>query len=98
MNGAENNATVSTPDLASTAQSASAARRAVEPDAWAAFSAHWPEYLMEAGLLGAFMVSACIFGVLFRFPQSPVVRAVPSEFLQHLLGGIAMGLTALSIF
>ena len=23
---------------------------------------HWPEYLMEAGLLGAFMLSACLFG------------------------------------
>ena len=26
--------------------------------------AHWPEYLMEAALLGAFMVSACVFGIL----------------------------------
>jgi aquaporin Z len=98
MNGAENNANVSTPNLASTAQSVSAARRAVEPGARAALLAHWPEYVMEAGLLGAFMVSACAFGVLLGFPRSPVVRAVPTAFLRQMLGGLAMGLTALSIF
>src|SRR4051794_25832282 len=25
---------------------------------------HWPEYLMEGGELGIFMISACIFGAL----------------------------------
>jgi aquaporin Z len=53
---------------------------------------------MEAGLLGAFMVSACSFGVLLGFPESPVARAVPSAFLRQMLGGMAMGLTALTIF
>jgi len=59
---------------------------------------HWPEYLMEAGLLGAFMVSACVFGVLYAFPQSPVRQAISSGFLRNLLGGLSMGLTALAIF
>ena len=59
---------------------------------------HWPEYLMEASLLGAFMVSACLFGVLYGFPQSPVRRAIPSDFSRGLLGGLSMGLTALAIF
>jgi len=61
-------------------------------------SVHWPEYLMEAGLLGAFMVSACVFGVLYGFPGSPVRQAVSSGFLRDLLGGLSMGLTALAIF
>jgi len=59
---------------------------------------HWPEYLMEAALLGAFMVSACLFGVLYGFPLSPVRQAIPSRFLRQLLAGLSMGLTALAIF
>jgi len=53
---------------------------------------------MEAVLLGAFMVSACVFGVLYEFPHSPVRQAIPSDFVRALLGGLSMGLTALVIF
>src|SRR5438093_128174 len=66
--------------------------------ALASLTAHWPEYSMEAGLLGAFMVSACLFGALYGFPGSPVRQAVPSPFLRQLLGGLSMGLTAFTIF
>ncbi len=52
---------------------------------------------MEAGLLGAFMVSACVFGALYQFPQSPVHRAIMSTFLRRLLMGVSMGLTAIAI-
>ena len=58
---------------------------------------HWPEYLMEAGLLGAFMVSACVFGALYEFPQSPVHQAIMSPVLRRLLMGMSMGLTAIAI-
>lgn len=64
----------------------------------ASLSVHWPEYLMEGGLLGAFMLSACVFGVLLGFPQSPVRQAVSSGSLRNLLGGLSMGLTAFAIF
>jgi aquaporin Z len=50
---------------------------------------HWPEYLSEAAALGTFMVSACGFGVL--------LQDVPGEFVRRLAGGIAMGLTAVTI-
>src|SRR5258708_11354816 len=53
---------------------------------------------MEARLLGAFMVSACVFGVLYGFPQSPVRQAISSDLLRGLLGGLSMGLTAIAIF
>jgi aquaporin Z len=53
---------------------------------------------MEAALLGAFMVSACVFGVLYGFPGSPVRQTVSSGFLRNLLGGLSMGLTAFAIF
>jgi len=61
------------------------------------FEGHWPEYLMEAALLGAFMVSACVFGALYEFPQSPVHQAIMSGFLRRLLMGVTMGLTAIAI-
>ena len=64
----------------------------------ASLSAHWPEYLMKAALLGAFMVSACVFGVLYGFPGSPVRQAVSSGFARNLLAGLSMGLTAFFIF
>src|SRR6516225_8919387 len=58
---------------------------------------HWPEYLMEAGLLGAFMVSACLFGALYEFPHSPVRHAIASQLLRRMLMGLSMGLTAIAI-
>src|SRR5215470_443684 len=53
-----------------------------------ALRAHWPEYLMEAAALGMFMVSACACGVLLEHVAGLASR---------LLGGIAMGLTAVAI-
>ena len=67
------------------------------PSFAAALRTHWPEYLMEAGLLGAFMVSACLFGVLYEFPHSPVRQAISSAFLRRVLMGASMGLTAIAI-
>jgi len=63
----------------------------------AALRYHWPEYLMEAALLGAFMVSACVFGALYEFPRSPVHQGIMSGFLRRLLMGVTMGLTAIAI-
>ena len=53
-----------------------------------ALRTHWPEYLIEAAALGMFMVSACTFGVLLQD-----VPGLPGR----VLGGIAMGLTAVAI-
>jgi len=58
---------------------------------------HWPEYLMEAALLGLFMVSACTFGVLLDHPSAYLHQAIENNFLRRLLGGIAMGLTAMAL-
>jgi aquaporin Z len=63
-----------------------------------ALRSHWPEYLMEAAELAIFMVSACTFAVLLGNPHSPVYRAIPYQFLRRILMGVAMGLTAISIF
>ena len=57
---------------------------------------HWPEYLIEAAALGAFMLSAVFFTALFNHPASPI-RLGNHAFLRRVLSGMAMGLTAISI-
>jgi len=61
------------------------------------FLDHLPEYAIEAALLGAFMVSACVFGVLLEHPDSPVHRAFGDPTLRRVLMGLAMGTTAVAI-
>jgi aquaporin Z len=55
------------------------------------------EYLMEAALLGIFMISACAFVVLLDYPSSPVRLALPDVGLRRLLIGLAMGSTAVAL-
>src|SRR5438067_95406 len=52
---------------------------------------------MEAAALGLFMVSACFFGVLLGHPGSAVHQAIPFPLARQILGGIAMGLTAVAL-
>ena len=63
----------------------------------AALRRHWPEYAIEAALLGAFMVSACVFSVVLEHPASPVRQAVAGGFTRRALMGLAMGATAIAI-
>jgi aquaporin Z len=58
---------------------------------------HWPEYLMEAVLLGLYMMSAGIFSVLLHTPRSPIGCWVYSRFLHELLYGVAMGVTSTAL-
>jgi aquaporin Z len=58
---------------------------------------HWPEYAIEATLLGLFMLSACLFTVLLFHPASPVPAAIPDPTLRRLLMGLAMGGTAVAL-
>jgi aquaporin Z len=52
---------------------------------------------MEAGLLGSFMVSACIFGVLLEHPASPLHQSIDDPLVRRALTGLAMGLTLAAI-
>ena len=63
----------------------------------AALRSHWPEYLIEAALLGLFMLSASSFGVLLEHPDSPLHGAVGDPLLRRALMGCAMGLTAIAL-
>jgi aquaporin Z len=58
---------------------------------------HWPEYLIEGALLGAFMVSAVGFGTLLEHPASPVRGALADSLLRRVLMGLAMGATAIAL-
>ena len=89
---------VETQNLAiKTMSSAKPTFEAPQQGALASVRLHWPEYLMEAGLLGAFMISACIFGALYEFPHSPVKHSIDSQLLRRMLMGLSMGLTAIAI-
>jgi len=52
---------------------------------------------MEAAGLGVFMISACLFGVLYEHPSSLVRQAIASDDLRRLLMGVSMGVTAIAI-
>jgi aquaporin Z len=60
-------------------------------------ASHWPEYAIEAALLAAFMVSACLFSILLFHPDWPVAKLVPDPFQRRVLMGIAMGATAVAL-
>jgi aquaporin Z len=62
-----------------------------------ALSIHWPEYTIEAGCLGLFMVSACLFGTLLGHPGSPVVQRFQDPAFRRVLMGLAMGTTAIAL-
>src|SRR5262249_4791675 len=56
---------------------------------------HWPEYLIEAGGLGLFMISASGFAAVLFHPASPGSALAP--VVRRLLMGMAMGLTAITL-
>jgi aquaporin Z len=65
----------------------------VRPDA----GRHWPEYLMEAAELAAFMLAACLVATGLEHPASSLRRALPDATLRRVLTGLAMGVTAIAI-
>ncbi len=52
---------------------------------------------MEAAGLGAFMISASLFGGLLFYPSSPVAQTISGPVLRRLLMGLGMGATAIAI-
>lgn len=54
-------------------------------------------YVIEAGGLGVFMISACVFATLLEYEFSPVHQAIGNPDLRRALMGAAMGLTAVGI-
>lgn len=67
------------------------------PEALRALREHWPEYLIEGWALGMFMVSAGVVAVLLDYPGSALHRAIADPTVRRVLGGVAMGLTAIAL-
>ena len=98
MNSIEHNLVIDASNLAPDTLTAACLPR-IRPDwaRWHRLTRHWPEYLMEATMLGAFMVSACVFGALYEFPQFACPSLDHVNLLRRLLMGVSMGLTAIAI-
>jgi aquaporin Z len=62
-----------------------------------ALATHWPEYLIEAALLGTFMLVACVVVVTLQHPRSRVARTAAPQHLRRLAVGVLMGLTAIAL-
>jgi aquaporin Z len=58
---------------------------------------HWRESVIEALLLGLFMVSACSITSLLQLPSSPLRRVIPDALLRRAVIGVCMGLTATAL-
>lgn len=58
---------------------------------------HWREWLIEAGGLGLFMVSAGLFGTLLFSSASPLAPVLPTPLARRALMGLAMGATAAAL-
>lgn len=58
---------------------------------------HWPEYLIEGTLLGAFMMCACLAVVALEHPRSPLNQRLRSVLVRRMIVGLLMGLTAVAL-
>jgi aquaporin Z len=58
---------------------------------------HWPEYLMEAGEAGIYLLSACAVATFLWHPASPVRGYLPNDAVRRMLTGLAMGATIIAI-
>jgi aquaporin Z len=54
----------------------------------------WPEYLIEASLLGCFMATICFLIVLFDSPQLWLYAHIPNARIRTVILAVAVGLTA----
>jgi len=64
---------------------------------WQAMRQHWPEYLMEAFGLGAFMVAAGVAVFILEANGSPLRMWIRDDVMRRVIIGIAMGGTAVGI-
>lgn len=58
---------------------------------------HWPEYLIEACLLGCFMISASLWALALEHPDSPLRAEIGDPLARRALMGLAMGATAIAL-
>ncbi|MFO0829863.1 MAG: aquaporin [Phycisphaerales bacterium] len=64
---------------------------------WGTWRRHWPEYCIEAALLGLFLASASLFAVVLGHPRFAAPRVLPNDDARRALMGLAMGLTCVAL-
>jgi hypothetical protein len=64
---------------------------------FSALRKHGPEDFIETACLGIFMILAGGFPALLEYPNSPVPRATPNDFVRLAFNGLALGLTAIRL-
>lgn len=57
----------------------------------------WPLYAAEAGLLGTFMLAACLAVAAIEHPASPIRRRLCSALGRRAVIGVLMGATAIGL-
>jgi len=58
---------------------------------------HWHEYLMEAGGLGIFMISACLLTTIIEHPGFAIRQWIDNALVRRMIMGAGMGLTAIAL-
>ena len=58
---------------------------------------NWPEYLMELGKLGCYLLVACLATTLLQHPASIVRQFVSSSLVRGSLMGLVMGATTIAL-
>jgi aquaporin Z len=74
-----------------------ALRRVDGLSAIASLRHHWPEYLMEVGEMGCYLIVVCVVATLLQHPASIVRQSVSSNLARRALMGTVMGATATAI-
>src|SRR5260370_42034954 len=74
-----------------------ALRRSDGLSAIASLRHHWPEYLMEVGELGFYLLVACVAATLLQHPASIVRQFISSGVARRALMGLVMGATVIAI-
>ncbi len=67
------------------------------PGATGSLRLHWPEYLMEAGESGVYLLATRTVATLLWHPASPLQRFLAADSDRRMLMGFAMGATVIAI-
>ena len=59
--------------------------------AMASLRQHWPEYLMEVGAVGCYLIVACVVTTLLQHPASIVQQSISSGVARRALSPSAVG-------
>jgi len=67
--------------------------RGKQLDARSSLRLHWPEYLMEFGEMGIYLLLTCIFATLIQHPASPVRQVLTNGLVRGACLGVSIGAT-----